>query len=535
MINKDIKNSLQPVRVLTSEPFKIILPVIILSGILLRIINIGAESLTFDEIYSVRLAKMSLGGIITETSYDFHPPLYYFLLHFWTSVFGYGEIAVRMLSVVFGVLGIWAAYVFAKLIFDKKTGIFAAFLFSFSYMNILASQETRMYSMLVLLSILSMYFLLRMLSNRGNYVWIPYLATNILLLHTHVYSFFILAAEVFYFFSLSFYSKRRFMDNLIRFVSVQALTAMVFIPWFFVLYRQFIVAQKYLWIPKASIFQIPEALIEYSGSLLMSLIMIPLLIFSVFQISRVLKVNAMGKFAGNFEDIEFRLSLVNTGEAYFLFIWMSLPVLIPFILSQFLSPIFLVKYTLASCAAFIFLAARGLNNITSRYLRLSLIVLIVIFSTYNMVNDWSTRNKENWRDAIRYLDENANSGDLVIFNSGGCRYMYDYYTNRTDLKLFSFDPTDSQIDKDSILTMLKPVINNRNRTWLVFSHTRDWNGIIPKTLEQASDSSSLKTFYSDYRKYLEYEKYSDLQADLILMRQYSTPDIKLYLFSRNSK
>lgn len=531
MIKKDVLRTLQPAKAIVPETHKILLPLVIFAGFVLRFLYLGAESLTFDEVYSVRLAQMSFGEIVQQTSRDFHPPLYYFLLHIWTSFFGYSEAAVRALSVVLSTVTIYFVYQLAKYIFEERTALISSFLFALSYINIEASQEARMYALLGLLTVVSMYLLLLSLSSKKKRLWISYIIINILLLHTHVYSYFIIAAEFFYFFSLIFYSRRRFKENLLPFLSSNAVTFFLFTPWFFVFYKQFVLAQKILWIPKATLLRLPETLIEYSGSLMLAVILIPLMIMSIIFISRVIKVNAQGKFAGEFEDIEYRLSVVNVNEAFFLFIWLSVPVLLPFLISQFLSPIFMVKYTVASSTAFIILAGKGLNNISSKTVKMSFLVLIFGLSIFNWANDLATTNKETWREAVEYLDANTGKGDVIVFNSGVCRYMYEYYSKRTDVVLIPFDPADSQLRQDSLKELLRPVYESHNSVWLVFSHTRDWKSRIPDVLKDVSVSSFSKFFYSSYRKYLLYEPYDDRSSDFILMRQYNSPDIKLYHFN----
>lgn len=533
MIKKDVLRTLQPAKTIAPETYKILLPLVIIAGFALRFILLGAESLTFDEVYSVRLAQMSFGDIIQQTSRDFHPPLYYFLLHIWTSLFGYGETAVRALSVLFSTITIYAIFHLAKYIFEERTALVSSFLLALSYINIEAAQEARMYALLSLLTVVSMHLLLLALSSHKKSMWVMYLIVNFLLLHTHVYSYFIVAAEFFYFFSLAFYSKRKFKENVLPFLSTNAVTFFLFVPWLIIFYRQFLLAQKILWIPRATLLQLPETLVEYSGSLILALVMIPMMILSIIFISRVIKVNAQGKFAGDFEDIEYRLSIVNVNEAYFLFIWLSVPVLLPFLISQFLSPIFMVKYTVASSAAFIILAGKGINNISSKPVKLSILLLILGLSVFNWANDLVTTNKETWREAIGYLDAKTKKGDAILFNAGVCRFMYEYYSKRTDVVLIPFEPSAPQLNPDSLREMLSPIMETHRNVWLVSSHNRDWNDTVAKTLLAVSDSSFHRYFFSHYRKYFLYDVYDDRSSDFILLRQYNSPDIKLYYFSFN--
>jgi len=54
---------------------------------------------------------------------DVHPPFYYVLLHYWITVFGTSESAVRLLSALFGVLAIPMIYLVSRQLFDKEAGL----------------------------------------------------------------------------------------------------------------------------------------------------------------------------------------------------------------------------------------------------------------------------------------------------------------------------------------------------------------------------------------------------------------------------
>jgi len=61
-------------------------------------------------------------------------------------VFGTTKSAVKLLSVLFGVLAIPMIYVVGRQLFNKGVGLVAAFILALSSFNIYYSQETRMYS-----------------------------------------------------------------------------------------------------------------------------------------------------------------------------------------------------------------------------------------------------------------------------------------------------------------------------------------------------------------------------------------------------
>jgi mannosyltransferase len=118
---------------------------IILAGLLLRLISIN-QSLWLDEATSVIVAKMPLTDIFTRfLPGDFHPPLYYLIIKYWSIVFGYSEVALRIPSVLFGLGTIYITYLIAKKIFNKNVGLLSALLVATSGLLIYYSQEARMY------------------------------------------------------------------------------------------------------------------------------------------------------------------------------------------------------------------------------------------------------------------------------------------------------------------------------------------------------------------------------------------------------
>src|SRR5512137_870236 len=77
-----------------------------LAAFAMRAFRIDFQSFWYDEAFSVYLSHFSLADITARTAADIQPPLYYYLLHFWTTLAGDTEFAVRFLSLIFGVLTI---------------------------------------------------------------------------------------------------------------------------------------------------------------------------------------------------------------------------------------------------------------------------------------------------------------------------------------------------------------------------------------------------------------------------------------------
>src|ERR1700724_1412907 len=73
---------------------------VVVLGIALRFV--ASSHMWLDEALTPTIARLPLGKIDGALRRDGAPPLYYYLLHFWTGAFGTSDTAVRALS---GVLG----------------------------------------------------------------------------------------------------------------------------------------------------------------------------------------------------------------------------------------------------------------------------------------------------------------------------------------------------------------------------------------------------------------------------------------------
>ena len=140
---------------------------IILIGSLLRIYHLGTESIWFDEAASIDGSKESLVSVI-QSSGRLHnqPPLYFVLLHFWMLLFGTGEIAVRSLSAIFGIISIFVIYQVGCQLFNRKVGLISSFLSAISCYHIYYSQEARAYSLLQLLTFAVFFLFHQNIKNR---------------------------------------------------------------------------------------------------------------------------------------------------------------------------------------------------------------------------------------------------------------------------------------------------------------------------------------------------------------------------------
>ena len=147
----------------TENWIKIALLLILVLAAFLRFYRLDAQSLWADEGNSVSLSGRSLDLITAGAAHDIHPPLYYYLLHFWMRVFGNSEFAVRSLSALLGTGLVYLTYLLGRQLSNYWLGLVAAFLSAISPFQVYYSQEARMYILLAALSALSVYSFIRFL------------------------------------------------------------------------------------------------------------------------------------------------------------------------------------------------------------------------------------------------------------------------------------------------------------------------------------------------------------------------------------
>ena len=123
----------------------------------LRFYGLGHQGFWFDEANTAQLMQFSPGkmlGLIPQS--ESTPPLYYCVAWVWARVWGDGEAGLRSLSAVAGVLAVPVAYAAGARLMTRRAGLLAAALTACSPLLIWYSQEARSYSMLVLLTGLSL-------------------------------------------------------------------------------------------------------------------------------------------------------------------------------------------------------------------------------------------------------------------------------------------------------------------------------------------------------------------------------------------
>jgi mannosyltransferase len=154
------------------------------------------DSLWMDEGLSIGIASQPFFHIPSVLQVDGSPPLYYMLLSAWMKVFGSGPGETQGLSVLIAVAtvpaGLWAGWS----LFGRRAGLICAALCAVNPFLTTYAQETRMYSLMLLLSLLTTAAFLHVFAFRRRRLLPAFSILLALMLYTHNWGLFLAAAAV---------------------------------------------------------------------------------------------------------------------------------------------------------------------------------------------------------------------------------------------------------------------------------------------------------------------------------------------------
>jgi len=143
-----------------------------------------------DEGLSVGISSHSLGEIPGLLRQDGAPPLYYVLLHGWMRLFGSSEPATHILSLLPALAAVPVAFWGGSSLFSRRAGWVAAVLVAVNPFLAYYANETRMYTLVALLSMVATICLLHAFAFRRRRYLAGFAVSLALLLYTHNWALF---------------------------------------------------------------------------------------------------------------------------------------------------------------------------------------------------------------------------------------------------------------------------------------------------------------------------------------------------------
>lgn len=432
----------------------IFIPIFLL-GVLLRLFNLGRDSLWLDELVSFQIAsKPTFIEVYSAALLDNHPPLHYLLLHIMT-YFGESEFILRFPSAVFGILTIPVAYKLGEYYFGKSEGLISAFLLSISYFHIRYSQEARMYAQLLFFSALSLYFFSRAIKENQNRLWIAFIFTTALGIYSHYFALLLIPSYISFLIIVKFWDLnlslqlRKFLLSLIGIAIISLPLAFGF--YITIMHKTAPEAAK--WGVKPSLEFIPMIF----GSLSSGYLNLPIfiLLFAAGVIS----------------------TWKNRENVILLITWIFIPCILSIVIAFLI--FFQLRYLIFLLIAYLMVVSRGITSILNLVIenrevkgkrkiartgagRKKLVILFILAiivggSSPSLANYYLYPNRDDWKGVASYLNEHTYEGDVIISLLLSHNLPFQYYYNAQGRELI--------IPVNYTISELEKLTSKNKTTW----------------------------------------------------------------------
>jgi mannosyltransferase len=194
----------------------------------LRAPNLG-RAYWVDEGITVGISSHHLTAIPGLLRQDGSPPLFYVLLHFWMELFGRSEVATHLLPLAISLLAIPLAYWAGRELFERRAGLAAAALVATNPFMAWYSTETRMYPLVVALSIAGVTFAWRAVRDRRLRDAGAAVLTYTLLLYTHDWGIYLSAVTAGVLLGLALFRGDRRLA--VGVAASSGITLLLWLPW----------------------------------------------------------------------------------------------------------------------------------------------------------------------------------------------------------------------------------------------------------------------------------------------------------------
>jgi len=172
---------------------------VVLLAFAVRIFDLSAQSLWYDEGYTVMFAQRGASEIITGAAQlELNTPLHYVLLKVWMALSGTSEFSARLLSVFAGVVAVALTFPIARCVVGRASAM-PALLVALSPVCVITAREVRMYALASCLCVASVALFVICLARQEQgrrEPWAAWAIVSLAAFATHVLAAFIIGAQV---------------------------------------------------------------------------------------------------------------------------------------------------------------------------------------------------------------------------------------------------------------------------------------------------------------------------------------------------
>jgi mannosyltransferase len=446
----------------------VLLALTLVVGAILRFHGLTSRNFWDDEAASAIFAQLPWSSFWrTISNYEANMSFYYLLLRGWLH-FGDSEAVIRGLSVLFGLAAIPATYLLGKRLFGAKEGIVGAALSAVNMFQIRYSQEARGYSLVLLLSLLSMYFFLCAVDSPGQKrYWFGYVILSALGVYTHIFFYLVVVAQW-----LSLGHTRLWGLRWKTIVWTAAGFILLTAPMtLFLLTKN---QGQVNWVPRPTaqlLLDFARLFTGYDGGVLLAS-------YGALCLIAVFTAYRGATHEPKALDERWRVNLV---------VWWLVFPIASTVLISFLRPIFYDRFMAISAPALVLLAGKGMLDLDRAFPRLRLLfpaslVLVVGLSLRGVhrYDDSPASQGDSWQLATQYVMAGQQAGDAAFFYRASGSRPFTYYAHReieehtaisSPVVIFPSDVSNAQeFNVEPSEEQARLALGGRNRIWLILQH-----------------------------------------------------------------
>jgi hypothetical protein len=144
-------------------------------------------------------------------------------------------------------------------------------------------------------------------------------------------------------------------------------------------------------------------------------------------------------------------------------IWIAAVILVPFAIGRISINLFRVRAALPALAATLIVIAIGVVGLRSRPLRIGVLAGLLLLPTPTLIQHYTSRSKDDWRGAARYVGNRAGPGAVVVISRGDYT-PFEYYWRRPNVAIYKREAA------DLVKYGLPPAVQPVDGFWLFLSH-----------------------------------------------------------------
>lgn len=389
---------------------------ILLLAASLRICGLSQESLWLDEGFTSRRAGNSFRELASEFHNQTQSGLYYVGIKLWSMLFGTSEFSLRLPSALAGIATVLVIFLLARRLFSQKVALWSAGLLAVNPFAIYYSQEARPYALLLLAVTLSVNFLLRMRRDYTRPAIFGFLVTTLIALYSHPLAPLVLGFEAFAVF-LYWRSggEAAPLTPVRKPLAWIGIAALLYLPQ--VLFMWHTMAGKIQGHGSAGWITVPDARILYQTARQY---------FMASDLAGLAMLIFLGAFAfkprwdrQSGRGILLMLALIATCVGA------------PWILSQIVTPVYVIRYTIPALIGVMILLAWALDKLP-RPLRFLAAVVFLGMTVHALYGYYAGVDKDPYRETAALLRNRVEPGDLVILQASYSRDAFSYYFHAPD-------------------------------------------------------------------------------------------------------